>query len=161
MSGWSLIRWFASKVGKSLIGKLQKEMEFRASGLRNWQTCMNERFSSEYDFESKSTIASKWFAWANSFMPKRQKGNAVDNYRPISCLLLMWKVLTGITSEHSYIFLEEKILPEELKDCKRNSTGTKDQVLLDKAVLTDCKRRSTNLAMAWIDCQKAYMIPQS
>ena len=31
---------------------------------------------------------------------------------------------------------------------------------MDKAVLTDCKRRSTNLAMAWIDYRKAYMIPQ-
>ena len=27
------------------------------------------------------------------------KGNAVDNYRPISCLTLMWKLLTGIIAE--------------------------------------------------------------
>ena len=27
------------------------------------------------------------------------KGNAVDNYRPISCLPLMWKLLTGIITE--------------------------------------------------------------
>ena len=33
---------------------------------------------------------------------------------------------------------------------------------MDKAVLKDCKRRSTNLAMAWIDYRKAYdMIPHS
>ena len=57
---------------------------------------------------------------------------------------------------------EEKILPEEQKGCKRNSRGTKDQVFLDKAVLRDRKRRSTNLAMAWIDYRKAYgMIPYS
>ena len=93
----------------------------------------------------------------------RTKGNAVDNYRPISCLPLMWKLLTGIISEHLYRYLEEeKILPEEQKGCKRNSRGTKDQVLLDKAVIRDWKRSSTNLAMAWIDYRKAYdMIPHS
>ena len=53
------------------------------------------------------------------------------------------------------------MLPEEQKR-KRNSRGTKDQVLLDKTVLRDCKKKSTNLAMAWIDYRKAYnMIPQS
>ena len=53
----------------------------------------------------------------------RTKGKAVDNYRPISCLPLMLKVLTGVISEHLYIFLEkEKILPEEQKI----NTETKD-----------------------------------
>ena len=58
----------------------------------------------------------------------RNKGKAVDNYRPVSCLPLMWKVLTGVISEQLYIFIleKEKILPEEQKGCKRNSTGTKD-----------------------------------
>ena len=93
----------------------------------------------------------------------RTKSNTVDNYRPISCLPLLWKLLTGIISEHLHRFLEEKkILPEEQKGCERNSKGTKDQLLLDKAVLRDCKRRSTNLAMTWIDCRKSYdMIPHS
>ena len=43
----------------------------------------------------------------------RTKGNKVDSYRPISCLLLLWKFLTGIISQYLYRFLEEKILPEE------------------------------------------------
>ena len=29
------------------------------------------------------------------------KGNAVDNYRPISCLPLMWKLLTGVIAEYA------------------------------------------------------------
>ena len=71
--------------------------------------------------------------------------------------------MTGIISEHLYRFLEkEKILPEEQKGCKRNGRGIKDQLLLDKAGLSDCKRRSTNLAMTWTDCRKSYdMIPHS
>ena len=93
----------------------------------------------------------------------RTKGNAVENCRPISCLRLMWKLLAVIISEHLYRFLEEEnILPEEQKGCERSNRGTKDQVLLYKAVLRDCKRRSTNLAMAWIDYRKEHdMIPHN
>ena len=51
---------------------------------------------------------------------------------------------------------EEKILDEEQKGCERNSRGTKDQVLVEKAVLKDCKKRRINLAIAWIDYRKVH-----
>ena len=62
-----------------------------------------------------------------------------------------------------YNYLEqEKILPEERKGSKRGSRGTKDQLLIEKAVLKDCKKRHTNLSMAWIDNRKAYdLVPHS
>ena len=44
------------------------------------------------------------------------KGNAADNFRPISCLLLMWKLMSGVIAESMYTFLDKnKILPEEQK----------------------------------------------
>ena len=50
------------------------------------------------------------------------KGNAVVNFRPITCLLLMWKLLTGIFSEDMYCFMENKnLLPDERKGCRRKS----------------------------------------
>ena len=91
------------------------------------------------------------------------KGNAVDNFRPISCLPLLWKLMTGIIAENMYGFLESNnILPNEQKGCKRESRGTKDQLLIDKMVLKDSKKRHANSAMAWIDYRKAYdMVPHS
>ena len=69
--------------------------------------------------------------------------------------------MTGVTAEVMYKHLEG-ILPEEQKGCRRRSRGTKDQLLVDKAILKDCKRRPTNLDMAWIDYRKAYdMVPHS
>ena len=54
------------------------------------------------------------------------------------------------------------LLPVEQKGCRKNSRGTKDQLLIDKMVLDDCKKRHTKLGMAWIDYEKAYnMIPHS
>lgn len=45
---------------------------------------------------------------------------------------------------------------------KRKSRGTKDQLLIDKTILKDCKKRKTNLAIAWIDYRKAYdFVPHS
>ena len=53
-------------------------------------------------------------------------------------------------------------MPEEQKGCKRGSRGTKHQLLIDKTVLKDCKKRHTNLSMAWIDYKKAYdFVPHS
>ena len=91
------------------------------------------------------------------------KGNDVGNFRPISCLPLMWKLMTSIISDNIYKFLDEnQMLPDEQKGCRRESRGTKDQLIIDKTILRDCKKRHKNLAMAWVDYKKAYdMVPHS
>ena len=75
----------------------------------------------------------------------------------------MWKLMTGVITESTYTFLDEnKILPEEQKRCRRESRETKEQLLIDLMVLQHCKKRLTNLAMAWVDYRKAYdMMPHS
>ena len=91
------------------------------------------------------------------------KGNEVRNFRPISCLPLMWKLMTSILANNMYVYLgETSLLPSEQKGCGRKSRGTKDQLLIDQMILRDCKRRHTNLAMAWLDYRKANdMVPHS
>ena len=91
------------------------------------------------------------------------KGKMVSNYRPITCLPLMWKLLTGIFAEKIYDHLHlNNVLPDEQKGCRKGSRGTKDQLLIDKAVLRDARVKKRCLAMAWIDYQKAYdMLPHS
>ena len=56
----------------------------------------------------------------------------------------------------------ENIPPDEQNGCRKESRGTKDQLLIDKTVLKDCKRRKTNLSMAWTDYKRAYdLVPHS
>ena len=56
----------------------------------------------------------------------------------------------------------ENLLLNEQKGCKSKSRGIKDQLLIDKTVLKDSRKRHTNLAMAWIDYKTAYDFgPQS
>ena len=40
----------------------------------------------------------------------KAKGNAVGYYRPITCLPIMWKVLTGIITEDVYQHLHQSSL---------------------------------------------------
>ena len=89
----------------------------------------------------------------------KAKGNAVENYRPITCLPIMWKVLTGIIAEDLYQHLHQSsLLLDEHEGCRKESRGTKDQLVIDRAILRDCKQRKTNLAIAW----KAYdFVPHS
>ena len=66
-------------------------------------------------------------------------------------------------SEDMHCFMEnENLIPEEQKGCRRKSRGAKDQLLIDKTILKNCRKRRTNLAMAWIDYRKAYdFVPHS
>ena len=93
----------------------------------------------------------------------RAKGRVASNYRPIACLPLMWKLLTGIFAEKIYDHLQaNSLLPDEQKGCRKRSRGTKDQLLIDREVLREARRKNRNLSMAWIDYRKAYdMLPHS
>ena len=92
-----------------------------------------------------------------------EKGNLANSYHLIACLPLTWKLLTSVLVEKLYAHLSEKnVLPDEQKECKKDSRRTKDQLLIDKQILKHCKKHQRNLAMGWTDYRnkKAYdMVP--
>ena len=51
----------------------------------------------------------------NSLLQKdKSTGSVASNYRPITYLPLMWKLLTGVIADQIYAHLnQEKLLPEE------------------------------------------------
>ena len=56
------------------------------------------------------------------FQKDKSKGNVASNYRPITCLLLIWKLLTSVITDQIYAHLDqEKLLPEEQKACTKGS----------------------------------------
>ena len=75
----------------------------------------------------------------------------------------MWKLLTGVFVGQINTHLDqEKLLPENQKRCRKGSRGPYDLLYIDKAVIKEVKCRNKNLAMAWIDYEKAYdMVPHS
>ena len=56
-----------------------------------------------------------------------------------------------------YGFMETNdLLPIEQKDCRRGSYGCKDQLLINRMIIEDCKSKHRNISMAWIDYQKTF-----
>ena len=56
-----------------------------------------------------------------------------------------------------YDYLEKKmLLPEEQKGCRRKCKGTADLLFIYKMIFREVKMRNKSLAVAWIDCKKAY-----
>ena len=57
--------------------------------------------------------------WTVLLLKEKNKENEVSNYRPTTCLPLMWKLITDIVADEIYNHLEENgILPEEQKGCQ-------------------------------------------
>ena len=57
----------------------------------------------------------------------KSKGNIASNYRPITCLPLMWKLLTGVIADQICAHLDQdKLSQEEQKGCRKGSRGTND-----------------------------------
>ncbi len=78
----------------------------------------------------------------------KAKGNTSSNYRPITCLPIAWKILTGILAGEVYWFLNDNmLLPEEQKGCRKKTRGTSDLLYIDKMVLKEARARKKNLAM--------------
>ena len=70
----------------------------------------------------------------------KSKGNVASNYRPITCLPLMWKLLTSVIADQIYAHLDEKkLLPEEHKGCRKGSRGTNDVLYTGRAVIKEVK----------------------
>ena len=66
------------------------------------------------------------------------KGNIGSNYRPVTCVPLVWKLLRGIVADVIYDYLEKKILlPEEPNGCRRKCEGTADLLFTDKVTVRE------------------------
>ena len=91
------------------------------------------------------------------------KGTAPNNYRPVTCLPMMWKILTAQIKEKIYNSLTSHgLFPEEQKGCRKGSRGTAELLYIDQHIINKSRTRRTNLAMAWIGNKRAYdMVPQS
>ena len=84
------------------------------------------------------------------------KGTATKNYRLITCLPMMCKILTVQIRETIYYSLtRRRFFPAEKKGCRKGSRGTAELLHIDQHILNESKTTQKNLAMAWINYKKA------
>ena len=149
---------------KCQIGRHLNMMVLKGLDKKTWLNAWKQSYPVEWDIrrDKRNTILDDV---RRTVLCQKDpvKRNSAENFRPIACLPLLWKLLTDIISGNMYCFMEnENLLPEEEKGCRRESRGTKDQLLIDKTILKDSRKRRTILAMVWIDYRKAYdYVPHS
>ncbi|XP_045535408.1 uncharacterized protein LOC106709986 [Papilio machaon] len=79
------------------------------------------------------------------------------NYRPITCLPTIYKLLTSILRIKIEAHIcTNNVLSATQNGCKVGSRGTNDCLLIDMAICQQVRRSKKNISMAWIDYKKAY-----
>ena len=98
-----------------------------------------------------------------NLLPKKEETWIPKNYRPIACLPTTFKILTSVITDSLYSHLEkEAIMTSQQRGGKKDCYGCKDQLMINHAILENCKKRKKNLSTAWIDYKKAFdSIPHS
>ena len=99
----------------------------------------------------------EWMTKGSTTLIKKDpsKGTAPNNYRSITCLRMMWKILTAQIIAEIYDSLTScGLFPDEQKECCKGTRGTAELLHIDRHILNESKTRRKNLAMVWIDCKK-------
>ena len=88
--------------------------------------CLDSRFAPSWLTRGRTSLLQK----------DKSKDNVTSNYRPITCLPLMWKLLTGVIADQRYAHLDQqKLLPEEQKGYREGSRETNDLLYIDRGVI--------------------------
>ena len=121
--------------GENIQKQLKKMVKWKASGPDNAHGYWLRGFSSLHDTITvqlddylRTGEVPLWMTKGRTCLIQKDasKGNIVTNYRPITCLPLMWKLLTRILGDEIYQHLEERnLFPDEQKGCRRNRRGQK------------------------------------
>ena len=79
------------------------------------------------------------------------------NYRSITCLPMIWKILTAQIGDEIYYTLTScRLFPGEQKECHKGCKGTAELLYIDQLILNKSKTKQKNLALSWTDYKKAY-----
>ena len=134
---------------KKILGRMPNMKSMKSPGpdlvqgiwLKNFSS-LHERVRLQLKECLDSGFVPSWLTRGRTSLLQKDKskGNVVSNYRPITCLPLMWKLLTDVIADQIYAHLDqEKLLPEEQKGCMKGSRGTNDLLYVDRAVINEVK----------------------
>ena len=114
--GPDLVQWFWLKNFNNLHGRVRSQLK----------ECLDSGFAPSVLIKRRTALLQK----------DKSKGNITSNYRPITCLPLMWKLLLGVIADQIYGNLyQQRLLPEEQKGSRKRSRGTNDLLYINREVI--------------------------
>ena len=88
-------------------------------------------------------------------LPENEDFKNPENWRPIACLLTMYKVLTAMIAEEIGKHCRmNNIIEDNQRGCKKEAEGCKDQLMMNRYIKEDASENQKNLSVAWINDQK-------
>ena len=121
-------------------------------------TSIHDRLTLEMNRCQQGAHVPEWITKRKTTLIQKDplKGTAPNNYRPITFLPKMWKILIAQIREEIYYSLTSHLLfSEEQKGCRKGSRSTGELHYIDQHILNESKTRRKTLATAWIDNKKA------
>ncbi|CAB3232935.1 unnamed protein product [Arctia plantaginis] len=96
-------------------------------------------------------------------LPKTAHSPQPSQYRPITCLPTIYKILTSAIAHKINMHIEHNhIIAEEQKGCRRGHMGCKEQLIIDSTIHKHATTKNRNLHCTYIDYKKAFdSIPHS
>lgn len=96
-------------------------------------------------------------------LPKTLHLTEPSQYRPITCLPTIYKILTPAIAMKINTHIEHyNIIAEEQKGCRRGHMGCKEQLVIDSTIHKHASSKNRNLHCTYIDYRKAFdSIPHS
>lgn len=96
-------------------------------------------------------------------LPKIQNSTQPSQYRPITCLPTIYKIITATITKKITTHIEHHgVLAEEQKGCRRGHMGCKEQLVIDSTIHKHAASKNRNLHCTYIDYKKAFdSIPHS
>lgn len=95
--------------------------------------------------------------------PKNSDTRDPANYRPITCLQTLYKIITAVIARKIEKHLSTgSVMTEQQKGCRRFAQGCKEQLVIDSVVMKQIEVEQRNAHTAYIDYKKAFdSIPHS
>ncbi|XP_072162643.1 uncharacterized protein [Bemisia tabaci] len=84
--------------------------------------------------------------------PKDEDTKNPANYRPITCLPTIYKIITAtLCRKIDRHLISNEVLTEEQKGCRKQSKGCKEQLIMDSVILKQTEKNRRNLNTTFID----------
>ena len=99
-----------------------------------------------------------WLSTAyTALLPKTKDTHIEKNYRPITCLNVIYKLYTSCINEflvdHVY---NNNIITQEQAAGKKGVWRTIEQLLINKSIMKEARSMRRNLVTVWLDYRKAF-----
>lgn len=145
---------------------MTRQSNWKAAGVDGVQAYWWKQFHSAHEILSKkieeiikdpSKMPSFLTEGITYMLPKNKNTDNPKNFRPITCLPVIYKIITSIIegkiSEH---VVNNSILASEQNGCKKGSKGSNECLIIDMILTKQATKNKRNISIAWVDYQKAF-----